>query len=116
MKLMHGYDYERIVGEIYLRKEIVDALLSGHTFALGASVRTTAHGTRELACISIIPVPAQPKLDVPINPVTKTCMFCKKEVTGKWWKCCPEHTPERGEKITCTDCARVNHPSYFGAE
>jgi len=115
MKLMSGYEHDKPVGEIYLTKEIVDILLQGGTFILGASIRTTETGVKELAGLSLSVEPAQPA--EPKAKLDKHCKACGTTQSAPWWKCCPEHTNDQdANDVVCADCMRKNHPASFGAE
>jgi hypothetical protein len=59
MKLTHGYDETLVVGEVYLSKEIYDAVLRGVDFRLGATIRQGALGP-EIVGLSLVPLPVAP--------------------------------------------------------
>jgi len=62
MKLTHGYDYTQVVGEIFINKEIYDAVLRGVEFKLIATVRQETLGP-EIVGLSLTPLPV-----TPVNP------------------------------------------------
>lgn len=37
------------------------------------------------------------------------CKFCKRTDSPNWWKCCPEHTPEKDSEVVCMWCAVELH-------
>lgn len=41
------------------------------------------------------------------------CKNCGTTVTDMWWKCCPEHTPERSSDVMCDGCAIILHPNLL---
>lgn len=122
MKITHGYDHNHVVGEIFLSREIIDAVASGHRFELVVEYRGI-----EPVGVSLMPLMSQTsialnpevKTDIPnkIDPTNSKTWRCKECDTGYnghgWWKCCPQHTNQHVPvDVICNDCVYELHPDY----
>lgn len=110
MKLTHGYDYTRVIGEIFLNRETISSIEKGAEYKLGAGLKMTETGLT-LVELSLVPIEAVEKP----KDEGKQCKFCHTKESNEWWKCCPEHFPDRpSNQFSCKACVTRNHPGFFG--
>jgi hypothetical protein len=123
MKITHGYDHQHVVGEIFLSREIIGAVASGHRFELCIEYR----GIEPIG-VSLMPMVTMPN-NLTNDPIVNTDIShkadpddsrtwrCKKcdayHTNAGWWKCCPLHT-DRDDKtdVVCGPCAYELHPEF----
>jgi hypothetical protein len=43
----------------------------------------------------------------------RECKRCKTVSSDQWWKCCLEHTSERGPDVVCRACMEDLHPATY---
>jgi hypothetical protein len=42
--------------------------------------------------------------------VIHICVFCGRNASLIWYKCCPEHMTLEGQEVVCQTCVEVLHP------
>lgn len=110
-KITYGWDNEYVVGEIFLKPEIIQAMESGQEYDL-SMVFVQTDGL-ELVGLSLIPKQVV-ELPKPVKEETKKCKFCNNPTSLEWWKCCPEHFPgPPNNEFSCKACVNRNHPGFF---